>query len=382
MIEVKALVDNLQNILNGNSIGVTFRLFTDTGKYRRAQRTANTVTDYINGIVSVTASDISSTNDGMEYGTTTLRTELLVRCRDTEEDVYEDVESEDGEEESELIEEGNDNYIAAIRAFLDGVFAKQTYTTMTDEAGINFNVSVGYSLAMSGVRNQNPRTGDSYTFVFYAYYNLIQSGENSRLYIAYLDGEQLPYSAMTLRRVPVQEQNVFSGSGDSASRAVNSGTTFGLSLECPAFQTTVNTAVKNYILNGENNTAHFLTVDLNGVLKTFLVTFGEADSSAINILNASLTLTFVETVNIYGVISFPASYYVYSYTGTASIIFVQAASETEVYNVRTNVFTAIDQKQSENLYMEGVDVASGDILACLVPIINAADIGLTAVQGA
>ena len=382
MIEVKALVDNLQNILNGNSIGVTFRLFTDTGKYRRAQRTENTVTDYINGIVSVTASDISSTNDGMEYGTTTLRTELLVRCRDTEEDVYEDVESEDGEAESELIEEGNDNYIAAIRAFLDGVFAKQTYTTMTDEAGINFNVSVGYSLAMSGVRNQNPRTGDSYTFVFYAYYNIIQSGENSRLYIAYFDGEQLPYSAMTLRRVPVQEQNVFSGSGDSASRAVNSGTTFGLSLECPAFQTTVNTVVKNYILNGENNTAHFLTVDLNGVLKTFLVTFGEVDSSAINILNASLTLTFVETVNAYGIISFPETYYVYEYTGTTNgTIIVTTSVAATVYNVRANKFYTT-RFMSGSEYAEAIQVVQGDIIVCLEEITNTTDSYLTLIQGA
>ena len=382
MIEVKALVDNLQNILNGNSIGVTFRLFTDTGKYRRAQRTENTVTDYINGIVSVTASDISSTNDGMKYGTTTLRTELLVRCRDTEEDVYEDVESEDGEAESELIEEGNDNYIAAIRAFLDGVFAKQTYTTMTDEAGINFNVSVGYSLAMSGVRNQNPRTGDSYTFVFYAYYNIIQSGENSRLYIAYFDGEQLPYSAMTLRRVPVQEQNVFSGSGDSASRAVNSGTTFGLSLECPAFQTTVNTVVKNYILNGENNTAHFLTVDLNGVLKTFLVTFGEVDSSAINILNASLTLTFVETVNAYGIISFPETYYVYEYTGTTNgTIIVTTSVAATVYNVRANKFYTT-RFMSGSEYAEAIQVVQGDIIVCLEEITNTTDSYLTLIQGA
>lgn len=382
MIKVNQLVDNLQNLLNSNAIGVTFRLFTDTGKYQQAEREYNTVTDYINGITTVTTTDISNTNDGMEYGTMTLRTEILVRCRDTEEDVYEDVEDENGETEQELIEEGNDNYIASIRAFLDDIFAKQSFANMTDDSGKFFNVSVGYSLAMSGVRNQNPHTGDSYTFVFYAYYNLIQSGENSRLYIAYLDGEQLPYSVMTMRRVPVQEQNVFSGSGDSASRAVNSGSTFGLSLECPAFQTTVNTVVKQYILNGADNTVHFLNVDLNGVRKTFLVMFGEVDNNAMNILNANLTLTFVEAVNIYGIISFPASYYVYRYTGTTNgTIVVTTPAAATVYNVRANKFYKT-QHMSGSEYAETIQVAQGDIIVCLEEITNTADADLTAVQGA
>ena len=86
MIKLTDITENLTNVFNQNPMGLTFKLFTDTGKYKRAIRRYNTVIDYINGIVSVTSSNVTKTNDGFIIGTMTNRIELLVRCKDDEED--------------------------------------------------------------------------------------------------------------------------------------------------------------------------------------------------------------------------------------------------------------------------------------------------------
>lgn len=376
MISVNTLVTNLENLLNSGTPGVTFRLFTDTGKYQEAERNYNSVTEYINGIASVTSSNTSNTNDGLEYGTMTLRVEMLVRCKDTEEDVYQDeeVETDSGTEiQSQFVDYGNDSYIQTIRGYLDNVLGVQTFSDI-QEGSQTFNVSVGYGIVMSGIRSQNPHTGDSYTFIFYAYYNIIQSGENSRLYTIFVDGEQLPYSAMTLRRVPTQENNVYSASNDATARAINSNTLLGISLECPSIISEFSTVVKNYILNGEDNVAHILTLTLNNVSKNYIVIFGEADLTAQNILNVAQTLSFVETVESYGIISFPNTYNVYQYTGNNNaVVTADFNGNALICNLTQKTFIS-----GENTAQ--INVNNGDLIVTLANITNAENISFTVVQ--
>ena len=48
MIKLTDITENLTNVFNQNPMGLTFKLFTDTGKYKRAIRRYNTAIDYIN----------------------------------------------------------------------------------------------------------------------------------------------------------------------------------------------------------------------------------------------------------------------------------------------------------------------------------------------
>ena len=102
MITLKQLTDELSSALNaqGNP-GVTFVLHNDTGEYTKAVRDYNDVKDVINGIVTLTSSEVENTNDGLTIASLTTRTELLVPCRDTEEDIEETEETEKTEIESE-----------------------------------------------------------------------------------------------------------------------------------------------------------------------------------------------------------------------------------------------------------------------------------------
>lgn len=333
MIDLKTLKDNLENILNENEVGVTFKLFTDTGKYKRAIRKYNQAQDFINGIISVTSSDVTKTNDGFVVATMTTRTEFVVRCKDDEEDVSfkAEVMNDDGDiEDSEVIIQGNESFLSSLRTFFDNFSQENTYTVLKDDNNNTFDVSVAYSFAVPGIRQQMPGIGDAVTFVLYSYYNIIQGGENSQNYKFILDGVQIPYTRATIRRAPTVEADVYIGTEDGSAKTTVSNTVWGYSLACPTFVGEFSETVKNYLLNGERNVAHFLEMIMNDVSKIYLVLFGESSLTAQGILNAGQELSFAEAPLDYDLITFPEKFSVYNYVGETSSIELSFDKETYV----------------------------------------------------
>lgn len=345
MISIKQLKNKLQNDLNDSEnstninspLGVSFKLFSDTGKYKKAHRSQtniNEIQQYINGIFSVTSSNISNASNGLEYGTVTARVELIVKCNEEQAKVQE-VENSQGEIVEEVVKSDNEQWIENVRTYLDEMFVRHTYDVMPDKDNFSYEVSINYSMAISGQRNQVVGVGDSYTFVFFVYYNIVKSGENSRRYQIYLDNKVLPYGVLTIRRVPTQTANVYSGQTKAIGKSINDNTILGVSIECPAFVSETNDTIKNYILNGENNVAHFLTLKLNGVEQNYLVLFGETDATAQGILNVGLMVSFVETIEEYGIISFPNNCNLYQNDTQANIAF---SNDKTIFNITKREF--------------------------------------------
>ena len=125
MITLKQLTDELSSALNaqGNP-GVTFVLHNDTGDYTKAVRDYNDVTDVINGIVTLTSSEVENTNDGLTIASLTTRTELLVPCRDTEEVIEVNVLNSDGTYGTEVARTGHVKFLASVRDWIDEFCAK------------------------------------------------------------------------------------------------------------------------------------------------------------------------------------------------------------------------------------------------------------------
>ena len=170
MVSVKKLKETLQNQLNKNNVGLLFKLFTDTGRYKKANRSAtnyNEVEKYINGIFNVTSSSISNTNTSLEYGTITARVELLVKCNE-EQAKTQLVKGEQGAVVQETVEPDNETYLEYLRNYLDKTLATHD-AFFIDEGADKYQVSASYSMAISGQRNPVIGVGDSYTFVFFVY---------------------------------------------------------------------------------------------------------------------------------------------------------------------------------------------------------------------
>lgn len=370
MITLKQLTDELSSALNaqGNP-GVTFVLHNDTGEYTKSVRDYNDVKDVINGIVTLTSSEVENTNDGLTIASLTTRTELLVPCRDTEEDIKQIILNSDGTYGEETARTGNVAFLAAVRDWIDEFCAKNGRATLYDTEGNSFDTSWVYSLVTSGVRQMDSFAGDYFTFVIYADYNLIQGGVNSRSIRLTLDGEQISYSSITPRRVPTQEANVYA-KGEAIGKSLTSDTVFGLSVILPATGRNMTGKVFDYILNGNRNEAHFLTVNTPHGNKDYLVQFGQTDATASGVLNVGLTTSFVEGVPDYELLKFPDTFFIYEATAGSTSTLMFDGSNT-LYNFGENKGFASGENSIPNY-----SIVKGDIIVSLKAITNASSIAL------
>lgn len=317
MISLKEITQDIENGLNGITSGqpeeydtLYFKLFSDTGRFRRAKKKVNAVTDPVNGVVSLVSSQTTPNADGSLIAMLTCRVELVARLKDEEEDVMQEVENS-GEQ---LVEEGNATYVQHIRNAISSFTQSQGFKNVEDSDGQTYTVSVSYNFAETGTRAQRDRTGDSMTFVFYAYYNVIQNGQNSRSYVFRLDGQIIPYQQCTVSRTNISDADVYSG--DASAKVTSSGSVFSVTLAVPVFKSTLNLAIVNeFILGGVSvdakpNVAHILEVfygagvENKPLKKSFIVTISEASNTMQGVLNVGGQITLSEIVDDFEIVTF------------------------------------------------------------------------------
>lgn len=317
MISLKEITQDIENGLNGVTSGqpeeydtLYFKLFSDTGRFRRAKKKVNAVTDPVNGVVSLVSSQTTPNADGSLIAMLTCRVELVARLKDEEEDVMQEVENS-GEQ---LVEEGNVTYVQHIRNAISSFTQSQGFKNVEDSDGQTYTVSVSYNFAETGTRAQRDRTGDSMTFVFYAYYNVIQNGQNSRSYVFRLDGQIIPYQQCTVSRTNISDADVYSG--DASAKVTSSGSVFSVTLAVPVFKSTLNLAIVNeFILGGvftdaKPNVAHILEVfygagvENKPLKKSFIVTISEASNTMQGVLNVGGQITLSEIVDDFEIVTF------------------------------------------------------------------------------
>lgn len=317
MISLKEITQDIENGLNGITSGqpeeydtLYFKLFSDTGRFRRAKKKVNAVTDPVNGVVSLVSSQTTPNADGSLIAMLTCRVELVARLKDEEEDVMQEVENS-GEQ---LVEEGNATYVQHIRNAISSFTQSQGFKNVEDSDGQTYTVSVSYNFAETGTRAQRDRTGDSMTFVFYAYYNVIQNGQNSRSYVFRLDGQIIPYQQCTVSRTNISDADVYSG--DANAKVTSSGSVFSVTLAVPVFKSTLHLAIVNeFILGGVSvdakpNVAHILEVfygagaENKPLKKSFIVTISEASNTMQGVLNVGGQITLSEIVDDFEIVTF------------------------------------------------------------------------------
>lgn len=317
MISLKEITQDIENGLNAVTSGqpeeydtLYFKLFSDTGRFRRAKKKVNAVTDPVNGVVSLVSSQTTPNADGSLIAMLTCRVELVARLKDEEEDVMQEVENS-GEQ---LVEEGNATYVQHIRNAISSFTQSQGFKNVEDSDGQTYTVSVSYNFAETGTRAQRDRTGDSMTFVFYAYYNVIQNGQNSRSYVFRLDGQIIPYQQCTVSRTSISDADVYSG--DASAKVTSSGSVFSVTLAVPVFKSVLNLAIVNeFILGGVSvdakpNVAHILEVfygagvENKPLKKSFIVTISEASNTMQGVLNVGGQITLSEIVDDFEIVTF------------------------------------------------------------------------------
>ena len=178
MIELKTLVEELQEKLNKNIQGLDFALSIDTAKFKRSLRRSNTIQERVNGLVKVLSSDTTNLSDGKIFATLSCNVRFIFKLEGNEED--EIVKNEKGEER---IIPGYKTKIENVRLALSNALQKNDQGVMTEEYTVNgetlkrdYLVIKLYQFPESGERMQVQELGDSYSFNVYISYMFVEGG--------------------------------------------------------------------------------------------------------------------------------------------------------------------------------------------------------------
>lgn len=297
MIPLNAIKDDLQSRLNKAGT-LQFILHTHTGKFVRAVKASvNEIDRKINGLVTLTSSDVETVQTGIDVASMTLKIDFVIRCKDDEDDVYDiTVNGEQGD----LLESGNVSYVNQVYNALNDFASKQYTGLLQAEGNGNYAIACSFDLVNDGVRDKRPTIGDSYTFTVFAYYNIVENGENSKDIEYFLDGYVIPYTSAKIGRQPIAESDVYSG--ENVAKATSTATLIYCSLTAPSFYGKFADYVRDFVL-GDSNDVHILTYrcattspdGYEDYFRSFFVVFGDSSLSAEGVANVGSVVSFSET---------------------------------------------------------------------------------------
>lgn len=277
MIAINTLAQTIEAGLNNNTLGVAYKLFVDEGEFKEALNTHYEKQVYTNGILRIVSSSVVPAQN-LSIATQTAQLEFAVQLF--------------GKEPDEAV-------IQRHRTILDSYFANTTVTELTDESGKSYSVGQVYSLANSGITAAESPLGTHVTFIVNLNLSYIQNGLNSLNCKIFLDGVQLAYTTADITRVPVADGNAYSISGGAAKNLMTS-TALDFDIKLPATDTEngAGAAVLDFLLDGNMNTVHELTLEIAEEPRTFKVIYGKTNMALDGIQNAGNSLNFIEAAPI------------------------------------------------------------------------------------
>lgn len=379
MIGLQTLADNLQTKLNKKKSGFTFKVFADTGNYEKPERDYNEVKEPINCILRLASSDVSNlvsgdNAEGLMLATLNVSFSLIYSLKGRPQTFYILSNGERVEDISDLPEdvtiletiEGYLNKVEDLRNALDNIFQSAENKVLTDTNGKTYNVGITYQTVGSGIREQMQGVGDSFVFNASIYYMFVQNGVNSRDVTFTLDGITFPYQRSTINRTPTLDGNVYANASTPSVKNIAPQTSLNMSFFVPATENGVTNNFVDYLLDGEPNKAHFLTANINGREKTYLVTIAGIDYITETIQNAGINITFLESISIYDLIYFGDMYYIKQCAVNSGAMAFE--TPTPIYLASTGEISVVS---------EITGVQKGDII---VSLINGTGAGFTTIQ--
>lgn len=186
--------------------------------------------------------------------------------------------------------------VGTIREIIDNAMRLNTYADFN-----GYNMSVAYSLGRTGERLIRKGVGDSITINCNIQYGFVQGGINSTQ-IAIKYGNSTVYApSKSLSRVSAQEANVDLGSGDNATKNTTVSTGFTLHFNKPLQYGDIDNAAVFYLLENNLQPLEIELVISNGVTqisRTIPMIFNEVSITGENTLNAGLSITMVEALEV------------------------------------------------------------------------------------
>jgi hypothetical protein len=251
MIELKELSKQLQTKLNDAISGgqyfinefspneeYRFNIVLDRGEYRKAERSGNRVTKYINGVITLTSDQKAGITQGTVNVSLSAALEIIVPDIDKTYNVV-----NDGAVIATI------KFSEAVRELIDDTLAASSQGYMQDDEGRYFLVTSSYSFANTGVLDARYQTGDSLTLTVFLDYSIVASGvsaANIEIWIPNeASGERIYPARVDIARQSVQEGVIPSDS--PSSRTATQSTQFSVAITKPLRFDAFDNAVVEYL---------------------------------------------------------------------------------------------------------------------------------------
>lgn len=255
MITLRQLAESLTAHLNDmyddaavrtlQGVQYAFNIVPDAGEYKKAERGTgediNTVTKYINGILTL----LGDQKEGVTEGTISaiLNTELELVIPDYNE-VVEDADSESTYRLGDKV-----------REIIDTVLSATSEGYIFDSDGNQYYVGTRYSFANTGLADIRAAAGESLTLRVYIDYTVVQAGFSSSKIELYLllnesgsQVERIYPTRIDISRQTSMSSNVRSDRLDASAESTSEGTALTISLTKILRNSDFDLAAVNYII--------------------------------------------------------------------------------------------------------------------------------------
>ncbi|MBQ0099309.1 MAG: hypothetical protein KBS91_02040 [Firmicutes bacterium] len=285
MIKVEQLAKKLNDELNtlmlqfGND-KLQFRIITDTANYKRPSRLANTVTTYIQGVLSQINSSIENTSNNQVYAVLNLRLALIIPV------------IEDNEKDSLQL-------LPLLRGVLDKWATANEQGIMTDNEDYQFTYSIDPFTFTTGERQLNALFGDCIVLNGLLNCYFVQQGLNTKAITFTLDGHDIPFQAYSISRSSILESNTKINSDNSISKNTPLYSQIKWQFTLPAQINALDSVISGYIDDGDLSTHTLVKKIKKGnttTQKTYSVVFSESGETGENIKNIGRTIVLAEVL--------------------------------------------------------------------------------------
>lgn len=383
MISVKQLAEYFENGLN-KTLGnpeIQFKIWADAGEYKKPERDGNVITHYILGNLRTSTSANDATDLVMGVNGLSLDFKIPVQAPKTN--------ATQTAEELQKIQDGQYPFLTYITNALNGYFQKAWADTLYDGSGAKYSVAFQAGAAVTGNAEIAARYGQSVDFNVYIEVYFIQDGINSKDVKIYFDGELVPYKALRFGRSPIIEQDVYAKS--LVTKSIVTSTAFAIDIEFPTnFDAATNSAI-DYLLNGEPNVAHFVTLEFGNLgQKTYLMTLNTAQPAMVGISVPGISVSLIEVSDNVLTVSLLDGYQLGKFTfvdSAATTLTFTAPADCTAYIVGTVINVSAGQPNTVELDLSAFvyDEGSGNYGVYIITdkaVDISSDVAFSVVKGA
>lgn len=273
---LKTIIENgLNQVPNSNFV---FNLFSETGDYKAPERDRNSVKQYINGILSVSSSEVIPTN-GINVSTLVTKIEFIVPVNDEYTDSAPILFTE-------------------VRNVIAAYFEKTNVVNLNDD-NTDYVVGMYAELPTTGEVNIRNGIGESINYTVTIYFSFVENGESSMDYEFYLNCTKIPYTSANISRINSSESGVYN---TSTSQDINYivknipvSSSFSVTMSIPSLSNNqaVN-LIKNALFKGQIEPLTLKVKENETNYYEYDVLISNNSMALQGVQNAGLQVTFIE----------------------------------------------------------------------------------------